>query len=560
MTTPQWWKDAVCYQVYPRSFADSNDDGIGDLPGLIDKLDYLQWLGITAIWISPFFPSPQFDVGYDVANYRDVDSDYGTLADFDRLLTEAHQRDIRILLDLVLNHTSDQHQWFKDSRSAVDNPYHNWYVWREGQDGGPPNDWESLFGGSAWEYDETIGKYYYHYFFKEQPDLNWRNPEVKQRMFDEVRFWLDRGVDGFRLDAIGAIYEDPNLTNSNVDVGLEELFLNWTLGVLEGTTEQFRAKIRYQDDLLENHGVMQELRALIDEYDDRVLLGETDDVKYYGNGQNELHSVFNFDILRFDSKQNLNAINIRQKLVDRQPRVPSGVWECNTLGNHDRTRSFTFYGHNRARYEVALAMLMFLRGTPVIYNGEEIGMSDLLMPDLETFRDNFGVWIYHILQEKRKFDHPEALHYGNAMGRDKCRTPMQWEDAPNAGFASENTVTWLPVNQNYSEGINVAAQRTDDTSILHYLRTLIQIRQSHDALRHGEIDLLDTGNVLSFWRRNDVHQYLVALNMSDGAQTLALSSAQIHLIFSNNKDRPNKADNLAELVLDPYEVYVGMIQ
>ena len=558
MTTPSWWQDAVCYQVYPRSFADSNGDGIGDLPGLIEKLDYLQWLGITAIWVSPFFPSPQFDVGYDVSNYRDVDPDYGTLEDFDRLIAEAHQRGIKILLDLVLNHTSDQHQWFQESRASVDNPYHAWYVWRAGKNGGPPNDWESLFGGSAWEYDATIGQYYYHYFFKEQPDLNWRNPAVKQRMFDEVRFWLDRGVDGFRLDAIGAIYEDPALPDANVDVGLEELFLNWTLGVLEGTTEQFRAKIRYQDDLPENHQVMKDLRELIDEYDDRVLLGETDDVRYYGDGHDELHSVFNFDVLRLQPEENLHAAKIRQTVANRLKILPSaGAWECNTLGNHDRTRSFTFYGHNQARYQVALAMMMFLQGTPVIYNGEEIGMSDYLMPDLALFRDNFGVWIYNILQEKRQFDHAEALHYGNVMGRDKCRTPMQWENAPNAGFSPENVSTWLPINPNYADGVNVADQRDNEKSKLHYLRNIIAVRQAHEALRHGAIDLLKTENVLSFWRTTADQRCLVALNMSDKLQTLKLASPSLNIIFSSH-ERANQPDDLSNLMLQPYEVYIGL--
>ncbi len=557
MTTPKWWTNAVCYQVYPRSFADGNGDGIGDLLGIIEKLDYLQWLGVTVIWISPFYPSPQFDVGYDISNYHDIDPDYGTLADFDRLIAEAHKRGIRVLLDLVLNHTSDQHDWFQQSRLGKDNPYHDWYVWRSGKNGGPPNDWESIFGGSAWEYDETLDQYYYHYFFKEQPDLNWRNPEVKQRMFDEVRFWLDRSVDGFRLDAIGAIYEDPGLPDAHVDVGLEELFLNWTMGVSEDTTKQFRAKIRYQDDLPENHGLMKALRALIDTYDDRILLGETDDPRYYGDGTNELHSVFNFDILRFQKHENLQASQIRQKLADRAKLLPKGAWECNTVGNHDITRSFTFYGDDRNRHQVALAMVTLLRGTPVFYYGEEIGMADYLMQEIEWFKDNLGIWIYGVLQLKRQLSSEKALTFANIMGRDKCRTPMQWRNAPNAGFSPADITTWLPVNPNYTEGINVEEQRENPDSTLNYLRRLIQVRQAHEALRDGELVMLDTEDVLSFWRKTPHQSCFIALNMSNQPTTLQLENQAVRPIFSTHA-RSSESDHLAAFKLHPYEVYIGI--
>ncbi len=557
MTTPKWWTDAVCYQVYPRSFADGNGDGIGDLPGIIEKLDHLQWLGVTVIWLSPFFPSPQFDVGYDISNYHDVDPEYGTLADFDRLIEEAHKRGIRVLLDLVLNHTSDQHEWFQQSCLGKDNPYHDWYVWRKGKNGGPPNDWESIFGGSAWQYDETLDQYYYHYFFKEQPDLNWRNPKVKQRMFGEVRFWLDRGVDGFRLDAIGAIYEDPELPDANVDVGLEELFLNWTMGVLEGTTEKFRAKIRYQDDLPENHGLMKALRDLIDEYNDRILLGETDDPRYYGDGTDELHSVFNFDIVRFQNDENLHASKIRKKLAERAKLLPDGAWECNTVGNHDRTRSFTFYGDDHRRYQVALALVALLRGTPVFYYGEEIGMTDYLMQEIEWFKDNLGVWIYGVLQKKRQLLPEQALAFANIMGRDKCRTPMHWQNAPNGGFSPADVTTWLPVNPNYAQGVNVAEQRENPDSVLHYLRRLLQVRQSYEALRQGEIEVLETDDILSFWRRTSQQSCFVALNMSDQPATLQVEKQTVRSIFSTHTRIANQ-DNLASLKLDAYEVYIGI--
>jgi alpha-glucosidase len=431
-------------------------------------------------------------------------------------------------------------------------------VWHDGKHDGPPNDWESIFGGSAWQYDEMVGRYYYHYFFKEQPDLNWRNPAVKQVMFDEVRFWLDRGVDGFRLDAIGAIYEDPDLPDANVDVALDEIFLNWTMGVLEGVTEKFRAKIRYQDDLPENHILMKALRDVINEYDDRVLLGETDDTKYYGNGADELHSVFNFDILRFDEKTNLDAKKIRQVLMDRTQRLPAGAWECNTLGNHDRTRAFTFYGEDQARYQIALAMAMLLCGTPVLYNGEEIGMTDYLMRDIESFKDNLGVWIYNVLQDKRQLLPDTALHYANVMGRDKCRTPMQWQNAPNGGFSPANIATWLPVNPNYKKGVNVAEQRENPESVLHYLRRLINVRQTQEALRHGEISLLETDDVLAFWRQTGQQRCIVALNMSTQVTMLHLEKQAVRELFSTHTR--DKQGDLSSLALQPFEVYIGIAE
>jgi alpha-glucosidase len=332
MPTPPWWQDAICYQVYPRSFADGNADGIGDLPGLIEKLDYLKWLGVNALWISPFYPSAQVDWGYDISDYTQVHPDYGTLGDVEHLIVAAHQRGLRILLDMVLNHTSDQHGWFQESKSSRASPYRDWYIWRNGQNGGPPNDWESIFGGSAWTLDEATGQYYYHYFFPEQPDLNWRNPTVKQALFDAMRFWLDRGVDGFRLDAIGCLFEAEDLRNSDTP-GARGVFENW---------EVMKAKTRFQVNQPEIHPLLQAMRALIDSYGDRILLGETDDMALYGDGQTELHSVFNFSL-----SERLEADYLRQVLADRLAQLPPGAWECHTVGNHDRRRSYTFFSDGR---------------------------------------------------------------------------------------------------------------------------------------------------------------------------------------------------------------------
>ncbi|MBI5960760.1 MAG: alpha-glucosidase, partial [Chloroflexi bacterium] len=422
MTAPKWWQDSVCYQVYPRSFADANGDGIGDLPGLIEKLDYLKWLGINAIWISPFYPSAQLDWGYDISDYVTVDPDYGTLSDFDRLLVEAHRQDIRIVLDMVLNHTSDQHAWFQASKSSRDNPYRDWFIWRDGRNGSFPNDWESLFGGSAWTLDETTGQYYYHYFFKEQPDLNWRNPAVKKALFDAMRFWLDRGVDGFRLDAIGSIYEAENLRDSLVYGSLEEMFIKFRTGVFDDLST-LRMKTRFQNNLPEIHPLLQDMRHLVDQYGDRLLLGETSDASMYGSGHNELHSVFNFSIIG-----RLDAAHLRKVLTDRLALLPAGAWESNTVGNHDRRRSYSVYSdgqHDEQRARLALALAMFLQGTPVFYNGEEIGMRNLELTAVEQFQDTFGTRYYHILREKHGMNHDEAFSIAaNFICRDGCRSPM----------------------------------------------------------------------------------------------------------------------------------------
>lgn len=549
----QWWQDALCYQIYPRSFADSNGDGIGDLQGILQKLDYLQSLGVDALWISPFFPSPQFDCGYDVVDYTGIHPEYGTMEDFDGLLDEAHRRGMRVILDMVLNHSSDQHQWFIDAKSSRSNPYRDWYIWRDGVDGGPPNDWESIFGGSAWTFDEATGQYYYHYFFPEQPDLNWRNPAVVDALLGAVRFWLDKGVDGFRLDAIGSIFEDEALRNSDTGFSMREIFLSWVTGT-PFDEANYIEKIRYQQDLPDVHLAMQALRQLVDEYPQRILLGETDDIRYYGDGQNELHSVFNFEIL---SQAKLDAEEIRAVLQKRLATLPVGAWESNTIGNHDRTRSPNRHADGKddeARQKAALAMTMFLRGTPTFYNGEEIGMHNYPMKRIEDFRDNLGVWVYQSLIEQG-YPPEEALKLANHEGRDKCRTPMQWENAPNAGFSPTGVETWLPVNPDYAQGVNVAEQESSSDSMLHYFRRLSFLRREHEALRRGEMELLETGKVLAFWRILDDEKYLVALNLSAESVDLTLDAGQVETLFSAYQAGDV---SLARLHLAPYEVFVGV--
>jgi len=559
LTTPQWWRDAICYQIYPRSFADSNGDGIGDIPGIIDRLDYLQWLGVTALWISPFYPSAQLDWGYDISDYTAVHPEYGTLADVDRLIAEAHQRGIRILLDLVLNHTSDQHRWFQEAKSGKESSYRDWYVWRDAKpDGSPPNDWESIFGGSAWEWDETTGQYYYHFFFKEQPDLNWRNPDVKAAMFAVMRFWLERGVDGFRLDAIGSLFEDEQLTDSATEGSLEAMFIHARSGIFENW-ELMERKMRYQMNLPEIHGLLREMRMLVDSYGDRVLLGESADEKLCGSGSDQLHSVFNFALT--DTPLQAEAIHVQ--LTHRFSCFPAGAQDCNTLSNHDRRRAFNAYSdgvHDSERTRAMLALITFLPGTPVYYYGEEIGMANLEFAALDHLRDQFGIRFYHILRERYSARHEEAFDTAaRYMGRDGCRTPMQWTDQAGAGFTLAGVPSWLPIHPNHANGVNVEAQKAVPDSMLNFFRDILQVRQTHPALRHGAITLLPPhGEVLAFWRETTEQRCLVILNLSANDGSIQLQAAPSHTLYSTSS-HPVRVQN-GLLYLEPYQIYVGKIK
>jgi alpha-glucosidase len=555
MTTPQWWREAVCYQIYPRSFADTNSDGIGDIQGIINKLDYLAWLGVTVLWISPFYPSAQLDWGYDISDYTDVHPDYGSLADVDRLIAEAHKRGIRILLDLVLNHTSDQHQWFMQARSSRDNPYRDWYIWRDAKAESPPNDWESIFGGSAWEWDPVTEQYYYHFFFKEQPDLNWRNPHVRQAIYDVMRFWLNRGVDGFRLDAIGSLFEDEHLTNSSVEGTLESMFIGARSGVFEDW-ELMGRKMRYQMNLPEIHRVLAEMRSLVDEYGDRVLLGESADESLCGNGHDQLHSVFNFGL----TDTSLNAARLYAQLAERHARFPDAAQDCNTLSNHDRRRSYSVYTdgkHDAQRSRAALALITFLPGTPVFYYGEEIGMTNLTLTELEQLRDEFGIRFYHILRERYGIPHAEAFQTASEfMGRDGARTPMQWSGQPGAGFTSDYVDSWLPVNPNHLLGVSVAAQYSDKNSMLTFFKEIVRLRLENPALKRGDITLLPAhGDVLAFWRESSEQRCLVGLNLSEDPKILPIGRASLGTVYSTGIE-PFSTKN-GTLHLGPYQIYVG---
>ncbi|RPI84949.1 MAG: alpha-glucosidase, partial [Chloroflexi bacterium] len=503
MTDWKWWHRAVFYQIYPRSFADSfAGDGIGDLPGMIERLDYLKDLGIDAIWLSPHYPSPMVDCGYDIADYAGVAPEYGSLEDFKCFLESAHQRGIRLIIDLVLNHTSHMHNWFMESRSSKTSPKADWYIWKDGKNGGLPNNWLSTFGGSAWEYEPERGQYYYHYFFIEQPDLNWRNPEVKQAMFDTMRFWLDLGVDGFRMDAIGTVYEDLHLTDHKASVTQADLYYRlWMKPTKEEhkfLREQWIKMYVHQVDQPEMAGLLRELRSVVDEYDDRVLIGETDKIVYCA--EDMLHMVFNFPLLETDK---LTPEWVRSNQHNRLTALaqlcctPPGAWACNTLGNHDSPRVYNRFGdgkNNDVLARLHLALLLTLRGTPFLYNSEEIGMTDLPLSDIRQFRDTLGVWMYQTMTSVLEVPPEKALSIAAQASRDKNRTPMQWNNKRNAGFTPPEIEPWLPVNPNYKDGINIAAQENDENSLLNYYRSLLNIRRRTPALIEGDYEVLHPGS------------------------------------------------------------------
>lgn len=578
MTELKWWQKAVFYQIYPRSFADKDGDGIGDFHGMIDRLDYLQELGIDAVWLSPHYPSPLHDCGYDISDYTGVAPEYGTLDDFKRFLDGAHRRGIRVILDLVLNHTSDQHPWFIESRSKRENDKRDWYVWHDGVNGDTPNNWRSCFGGSAWEYDRTTDQFYYHYFFKEQPDLNWRNPEVKQAMWDAVRFWLDLGVDGFRLDAIGTIYEDPAMPDHPVKSSQAELLRASIVTEAENKkaeqaqrtarlVEEQHAIFQHQVDRPGVHELMQELRTIVDEYPDRVLIGETDDIAYYGDGENELHLVFNFPLMH---TERITPAWVRTNQRERIAALPDGAWPCNTLGNHDSPRVYSRYNNGQnddAFARLHLALMLTLRGTPFLYNGEEIGMTDLESTDGAQFRDNISTWIYRTAIDELGLSVAEALAHASRRGRDKCRTPMHWADEINAGFCPAGVQPWLTVNPNYAERINVADQTGDPVSLLNFYRRMLRLRKQTPALITGDYTVLhdDAEDYLAFLRstpsvKGEGQTCLVVLNMSDRAHTLRfdLDIRQARPLFSSHRRNSDK-DYLIRLVIAPFEIYIGEI-
>lgn len=558
MKSLKWWQQAVFYQIYPRSFADGNGDGIGDFPGMIAKLDYLRDLGIDAIWLSPHYPSPFLDCGYDITDYTGVATEYGTLQDFVTFLHEAHARDMRVVLDLVLNHTSDQHPWFLESRSSRSNPKRDWYIWHDGKDGGPPNNWASIFGGSAWEHDVATGQYYYHVFLTEQPDLNWRHPEVRRAMWDAVRFWLDIGVDGFRLDAVATIFEHPDLPDHTLALPADAI-----LDANRLPMEEYRQLLQFQLHQPGIHELTRELRALVDAYPgDRVLIGEDEDVAFHGTGDDELHLVFNFPLMR---TERLAPAHIRANQAARLAELPPGAWPCNTLGNHDAPRVWSRYGdglHNAELARLHLALMLTLQGTPFLYNGEEIGMADLELADVRDLRDTAAVKLYHTLVERLGASPLEALHAAATTTRDRCRSPMQWSGEPNAGFSPPGVQSWLPVHTSYASGVSVAAQAGDPSSLFAFYQRMLRLRRSTPALVAGDYQALHPHSdaYLAFLRRDTVsgQRCLVVLNFSDERQLahFEFGTPPARLLFSSSP-RDSSPLVLGALTIAPFEIMIA---
>ena len=529
-----WWQEGVIYQIYPRSYRDTTGNGVGDLAGVIEKLPYLSdTLGVDAIWLSPFYPSPMADFGYDVSDYTNVHPLFGDLETFNRLVSGAHNRDLKVIIDLVPNHSSDQHDWFLESRSSRDNPKRDWYVWADPKpDGSPPNNWLSVFGGPAWEWDEHTQQYYLHSFLKEQPDLNWRNPAVKEAMWDVVRFWIERGVDGFRIDVAHYIMKDPQMRDNPANDSLDQ-FIHKPLGDYD-TQEHLHDK--GHEDV---HSVYRELRTVVDTFDaDReiVTIGEihifdlNEWSKYYGANLDELHMPFNFSLL----KAEWNAQSVKQSVDKLEGALAPGAWPNYVLGNHDETRLATRYGSAQAR--IAAMLLLTLRGTPTLYYGDEIGMTEVDVPENQQ-QDPWGLRV-------------------PGLGRDGCRTPMQWNRGANAGFSSPDTPgLWLPLAGDY-RNVNVADQLEDQKSILNLYRKILSLRRNQPVLRRGEYQSLESSHSACFLYRRTLQGHpgiVIALNFSDTEQQLNLAGHfNGEILLSTHLDRSGECD-LSSLTLRPDE-------
>ncbi len=478
-----WWQKGIIYQVYPRSFQDSNDDGVGDLPGILSRLDYLEWLGVDAIWISPIYQSPMADFGYDISDYCSIHPLFGTLDDFDRLLTEVHKRGMKLILDLVPNHTSNQHPWFLESRSSRDNSKRDWYIWRDaGPNGTLPNNWLSVFGGPAWEWDDTTGQFYYHAFLKEQPDLNWRNPELQEAMFDTMRWWLDKGVDGFRVDVMWHMIKDKEFRDNPVNPDYQPHHATYERLIPIHSTDQ-----------PEVHDIVRSMRAIMDEYDDRVMIGEIylpvqRLVMYYGKDNRGTHLPFNFQLLTIPWV----AGRIYSVIEEYESALPSGGWPNWVLANHDQPRIISRIGPYQAK--IAAMLLLTLRGTPTIYYGEEIAMRDVAIPPNE-------------IQDPQGLNMP-----GLNLSRDPSRTPMQWDDSEYAGFSKVKP--WLRVPYSYPR-INVKVEQLHALSMLSFYKRLIDLRRKEPALNIGNYrSVFSDKQVIAYSRQSGDSRFLVVLNLT----------------------------------------------
>ena len=550
-----WWKEAVVYQIYPRSFMDSNGDGIGDINGITEKLEYLQELGIDVIWLSPVYQSPNDDNGYDISDYQAVMTEFGTMEDFDRMLSRAHELGIKIMMDLVVNHTSDEHAWFVESKKSVDNPYRDFYIWRKGkEDGSEPNNWGSCFSGSAWKYDPQTDMYFLHLFSKKQPDLNWDNPDVREHVFDMMNWWCEKGIDGFRMDVISLISKP------------------------EGLPDGVPGENGYADSGCANgphvHEYLKEMNKKVLSHYNLITVGEASGVtleeakKYASADGSELNMVFQFEHVgsgpegnnrfgKWDSHK--MSLPVWKKILSKwQTGLEGKAWNSLFLANHDQPRSVSWFGNDSAEYrEISAKMLAtclhMMQGTPYVYQGEELGMCNAYFDKLEDYRDIESLNAYKELTETCGVSHEEMMGYLKRISRDNARTPMQWDDSANAGFTTGTP--WIKVNSNYKT-VNAKQQTTDPDSVFSYYKELIRLRHENDIIVYGEYELLEPQNeeLFIYTRTWNNEQLMVLCNFTDKdvvipAAVMAQIPADAQILISNH------VGNL-EAVLRPYEARV----
>ena len=542
-----WWKEAVGYQIYPRSFKDSNGDGIGDLNGIISKLDYLKDLGIDVIWICPMYKSPNDDNGYDISDYQDIMNDFGTMDDFDQLLKEVHKRKMKLIIDLVVNHTSDEHKWFIESKSSKDNPKRDWYIWREGKEGREPNNWESIFKGSVWEYDNNTEEYFLHLFTKRQPDLNWENKELREAVYKMINWWLDKGIDGFRVDAISHIKKEEGLLDMDNPQGLEYV-------------ESFEKHMNVNG----IHKYLKELKEKTFDNYDIMTVGEANGVDadeadlWVGEENGKFNMIFQFEHLHLwgaESENTFNVKNYKKVLTKWQKALEGKGWNALYIENHDIPRVISTWGNDREYLRecaTAFGLMYFMQqGTPFIYQGQEIGMTNVKFDSIYDYNDVKGINIYKEKIEQG-LSKEEALKYVWAVSRDNSRTPMQWDNSNNAGFT--DGTPWINVNDNYKT-INVNNQINDENSILNFYKNMIRIRKENETLVYGSYDLIldEDDKIYAYIRTMGDEKFIVIVNLSHDEVKYSYEEKLNYskLLLSNYKVEAH--DIINEFILKPYE-------
>jgi len=537
MVNQSWWKEAVAYQIYPRSFMDSNGDGIGDLRGVISKLDYLKDLGIDVIWICPFFKSPNDDNGYDISDYQDIMDEFGTMEDFDELLSEVHNRGMKLILDLVVNHTSDEHPWFLESKKSKDNPYRDYYIWRDGKDDHEPNNWESIFGGSAWEYDETTDQYYLHLFSKKQPDLNWENKKVREDVYKMINWWLDKGIDGFRVDAISHIKKRPEFPDMP-NPKKEKYVASFDMHMNQDGIQEFLEELKHET---------------FSKYD-IMTVGEANGVKmedadlWVGEEKGKFNMIFQFESMDLWNKTDDSSTSIadlKTVLTKWQNGLEGQGWNALYIENHDIPRAVSILGSDDTQYweksaKAIATMYFFMKGTPFIYQGQEIGMTNVHFTSIDDYNDVRAKNMFRIMTEEGSTEQ-EILDIIWKNGRDNSRTPMQWNSDKNAGFT--DGTPWMKTNPNY-ESINVEIQKKDELSIFNFYKKMIQLRKEHKGLVYAPYQLVevDSEPIFAYVRKDENEMYLIIVNMSKEEQSFTLPveyvGKNIELLLTND-DTPS---------------------